>query len=117
MVEALTDSEQYAVGEPVRMTLKVLNGGVPPVRLNFTSAQRYDFIVYKDDREVWRWSQDKMLAQAIGSLTLNPGERKVYTASWIAAGSPGSYRLAGVITSSPSYKACCTLKIVGEGLP
>jgi len=112
IVEVQTDKDEYALYEPVRMTLKIWNGGTMSVELVFASAQRYDFMVLKDGEEVWRWSRDKMFAMVLGSLSLKPHERRVYTETWKASGAiPGKYNVVGVVTSRPTLKATSTFKI------
>lgn len=112
IVKVLTDKSKYRLSEPVRMTLKILNGGVLPVKLIFTSTQRYDFTILKGDEEVWRWSKDKVFAMVVGSVSLKPFETRTYTETWNAIGaSPGEYKVVGVVTSRPTRKATCTFEI------
>jgi len=107
-----TDKAEYAIGEQVRVSLDVLNLGPNPVKLNFNSAQRYEFIVLKDDKEVWRWSNNKMFAMVLGSLVLKPNEKRSYTEALETAGMvPGNYDLVGIITSRPPLKATCKFTI------
>jgi len=56
------------------MILMVTNTGNNTERIDLRSGQRYDFIVSRDGREVWRWSADKMFTQALTTITLGPDE-------------------------------------------
>ncbi len=97
------DREVYLVGEPVQMELVVRNPASGPVTLQFPSSQRYDFLVLREDgRLVWRWSHDKVFAQVLGSLTLDPGEERRYRERWDQTDnegrpvSPGRYWVEGL---------------------
>lgn len=107
-----TDKEEYKVNEPVRISLKILNCSADPVRLRFNSAQRYDLIVYRNGEEIWRWSSDKVFAMTLGSLMLKPGEGRKYAEIFDTSGiAAGSYKLVGIIMSSPQLKAECTFRV------
>src|SRR5437867_7418025 len=65
----------YVVSEPVELTLTVTNWGVGTVAYRFSDAQRYDFVVMRENGTVvWRWSHDKAFAQVLGTLTLPRGD-------------------------------------------
>ena len=112
IVTVQTDKEEYKVNEPVLISLKILNRSSDPIRLRFNSAQRYDLIIYRDGKEVWRWSSGKVFAMALGSLLLKPKEERKYTeifdTSEMAA---GDYKLVGIIMSSPQLRANCIFRI------
>lgn len=79
----LVDRQVYALGEPVQMTLEVRNRGTSPLTFQFPTSQRYDFVVTRQDGTlVWQWSADKAFAQVFGSLTLDPGEARMYRERW-----------------------------------
>jgi hypothetical protein len=69
-------------GDSVWFVLQVTNVSESPVRLEFTSGQTHDFAVRAGDREVWRWSADRMFTQALHSRVVAPGETLTYTAAW-----------------------------------
>jgi len=107
-----TDKAEYAIGEQVRLSFDVLNLGPNSVKLNFNSAQRYEFTVLKENQEVWRWSSGKMFAMVLGSLFLKPNEKRSYTEALETAEMvPGKYDLVGIITSRPPLKAACKFTI------
>lgn len=68
--------------DSVRLVLQVTNAQDAPVELEFRSGQSFDFVVLQGERELWRWSADRMFTQALRSETLAPGETRTYTASW-----------------------------------
>jgi uncharacterized membrane protein len=111
-VETRTDKGEYSVEEEVKISVTVTNRGMNPVELIFMSAQRYDFIVVKDDREVWRWSKNKMFAMVLESLLLKPGEKQTYMETWEPKCiTPGEYEVIGTVTSRPAHRATCVIKI------
>ena len=111
-VRVQTDNREYTAGEQAKLSIDVLNPSSNSIRLDFNSAQRYDFIILKDKEEVWRWSSDKVFAMALGSLVLNPYEERSYTEVFETAGTaPGNYDVAGIITSQPRLEATCRLTI------
>jgi len=111
-VETRTDKGEYSVEEEVRISVTVTNRGMNPVELIFMSAQRYDFIVVKDDREVWRWSNNKMFAMVLESLLLKSGEKQTYMETWEPKCiTSGEYEVIGTVTSRPAHRATCVIKI------
>jgi len=93
----------YVVGEPVELTLTVTNWGGEAVAYRFNDAQRYDFVVMRENGTVvWRWSHDKAFAQALGTLTLPPGESRIYRERWDQKNNngqavvPGRYVVEGI---------------------
>ena len=97
------DREVYALGETVQMALEVRNRGNFPLTFQFPTSQRYDFLVTRQDGTlVWQWSHDKVFAQVFGSLTLDPGDVRVYRERWDQRDnegrlvSPGWYTVEGL---------------------
>jgi hypothetical protein len=92
---------------PVTFTLTVTNPSAEPVFLCFTSTMKYDFIVSKSGREVWRWSSGKMFAQVLLETALNPEETLQFSQSWEhkdfedAGMHPGDYEVVSILYSNP----------------
>jgi intracellular proteinase inhibitor BsuPI len=93
------DKTVYAEGEPVELTLQVVNRGPRPVTLQFRDSQRYDFLIRNaQGQEVWRWSADQMFAQMLGQETLSPdGGNLTYRVVARATLRRGSYTVMGVV--------------------
>ncbi|CAN5631215.1 hypothetical protein BH23GEM3_BH23GEM3_17410 [soil metagenome] len=86
-------------GDSARFILQVTNASERPVQLTFSSGQSFDFIVLREEREVWRWSNDQMFTQAIREETLAPGETRSYDAIWNPpAGTRGEFTVRGLLT-------------------
>jgi hypothetical protein len=106
-----SDQAAYPVGAPVTLTLTVTNAGRAPVTLQFSSGQKYDFEVRRAGQVVWRWAADRMFTQALTSMTLAPGERKLFTETWKQVGNDGQAVPAG------SYEVVATLTTMERPQP
>lgn len=92
--------EVQAGGDVVELTLHVTNASSEPIRLEFPSSQRYDFSVSRLDGEaLWRWSADRMFAQALGTETLPAGGSVRYVAEWPAGDRTGEFVATGELTA------------------
>jgi hypothetical protein len=69
-------------GDSVRFSLQVTNASQQPVRLTFPTAQLFEFVVEDDGQELWRWSAERMFAQAVHEVTLAAGETRAFDATW-----------------------------------
>jgi hypothetical protein len=88
-------------GDSVRLELHVTNATGEALLVEFTSAQRYDFTVVDDGGSVvWRWSDEMMFAQVMGTESLQPGETRRYAASWYAGALRGEYVATGRLVST-----------------
>jgi hypothetical protein len=106
-----TSRPSYAAGAPVLLTLTVTNPTRSPVTLQFSSGQKYDLEVRRAGQVVWQWAADRMFTQALTSLTLAPGERKVFTENWKQQDNSGQPAPAG------SYQAVATLTTMEKPQP
>jgi hypothetical protein len=102
------DRAAYRVGESATFTVAVDNTGPAPVPVMFASGRRYDVVAMAGDAEVWRWSADRDFPDAEAELSFPPGVTLLGRVAWDwrdATGaplSPGSYRLVGTLTGTPS---------------
>lgn len=98
-----TDKDEYSSGEDVRIQLKVENNSDKPASLTFPTSQRYDIIITKDGKEVWRWAYEKVFAMALTVLKMKPGEALSFEERWRQTDSegndagPGNYKIKGVL--------------------
>lgn len=98
-----TDKDEYAPGEDVAIRLRVENDSDKPISLTFPTSQRYDIIISKDGKEVWRWAYEKVFAMAITVLKMNPGEVLSFEERWRQIDNtgndagPGDYKIKGVL--------------------
>jgi len=102
-----TGKPSYALGEPVKIEFIVENRTARDITLRFSSGQMYDIWVQQNGKEVWRWSRGRMFTQALMSLTLKPGEKKVFRETWKQVGGKGeqvgvgAYRIFAQLTTFP----------------
>ena len=79
----VTDRRTYSRGETVNITLVKTNVTSEPRSLFYTTSQRFDFeAVRADGSVVWRWSQGRFFTQQTATVTLQPGQSQVFTATW-----------------------------------
>lgn len=93
------DKGTYTQGEPITLTLRVVNRSPQPVSLHFRDTQRYDFTM-KDPQghQVWRWSADRVFAQVLGEETLRPAVGELtYRITVSERFLPGRYTVIGII--------------------
>ncbi|MCS7173905.1 MAG: BsuPI-related putative proteinase inhibitor [Armatimonadetes bacterium] len=85
-----TDRARYVPGEPVQMVLQVRNRGFRAMTFTFGTSQRYDFRVLRlDGTTIWQWSHDRMFAQVVGSLVLQPGSEIRFEETWTQVDNAG----------------------------
>lgn len=69
--------------DTVRLELAVANADTAPVHVTFGSSQRYDFVVLDEGGvELWRWSADRMFAQALSEDVVPAGAVLEYHEEW-----------------------------------
>lgn len=119
-----TDKTRYALGEPVRISLIVENRTGEVLTLQFPTGQRYDIWAESTGREVWRWSKGKAFTQAFTSLTLQPGERRVFEETWSQVNNdgkqvpPGAYNIFTQLTTVPPRPTPVRTQLtIGSGEP
>jgi intracellular proteinase inhibitor BsuPI len=93
------DKGSYARGEPILLTLRIMNRTPRPVSLHFRSGQRYDLVVEDPQgRQVWRWSTGQVFTQALGEETLRPaGGELAYRVTVRERLRPSRYTVTGIV--------------------
>lgn len=110
-VTLTTSKNSYRLGEPVQMTITVCNRSSRTVTLHFHTYQLFDAVAYSGQtgREVWRWSADKVFAQALTTREVAPGCSWTIPLEWLQQDNsgrqvpPGFYYLRAEVTSHPAY--------------
>ena len=87
----------------VEFTLTVRNTGAEPVELEFRSSKTADFAV-DSAAEIWRWSDERMFAQAVRVETIAPDESVSQTASWENP-PPGDYTVTATLAATDTALA------------
>jgi hypothetical protein len=104
----------YTKGEPLALTLQVVNRSPLAVRLRFRDAQRYD-VVLQDAQgtTMWRWSASQMFAQLRGEESLQPaGGQLTYRITIRNRFPPGPYIVVGTIPAEEgSFSASINIRI------
>jgi hypothetical protein len=106
-LELKLNKPAYKLKEPITMSLTVANKSKETFRDSFRSAQSYDFVVKQENKEIWRWSSDKLFAQVITEFTLAPGKSKSFEEVWEQIDndgkniSAGKYQTIGILATRP----------------
>jgi hypothetical protein len=110
-VRVLTQDRGYPLGGPVDLKLEIENISEDVVKLNFTTNQLFDFIIYKKGFEVWRWSYDKIFDKTAIKLSIYPEEVWTFKAEWDAKDNQrrwvlgGRYYIEGVLNTITPLKS------------
>jgi hypothetical protein len=89
------------VADTVVLEIHVTNVAASPIVLEFGSTQRYDFeIATAAGEALWRWSAARSFAQVVEQETLQPGETRRYSATWVGEGREGEFIASGWVVSS-----------------
>ena len=99
------DKTVYAEGEAATVRLALRNTTETPLKLDFTSGQRYDIAIRNSaGAEVYRWSAARTFAAVVGSETIAGGEIN-YADSIPLAFPAGRYSFDAWITNTqaPQY--------------
>jgi len=104
----------YTRGEPLALTLQLVNQSPRAVRLHYRDAQRYD-VDLQDAQggSVWRWSTNQMFAQVLGEESLPPaGGKLTYRITVRQRFHPGRYTVVGTIPAEEGpFSASINIRI------
>lgn len=95
------DQASYAPGDPIRVVIGVVNRAPTTKTLEFPSSMRYDLVLRQQGEERFRWSEGRAFAQALGEVTLEPGQSVEFEESILAPNVPGGYELQALVASRP----------------
>ena len=102
----ILDGQIYSPSDVLNIRYRVENLGQNPAIFNFPSGQRYDFVLLLDNTPVWKWSEERIFAQTLGSVELAPGQEVTYKATlklaplYLSVDRP--YTLRGYLTALSS---------------
>ncbi|MCL6471463.1 MAG: hypothetical protein K6T91_01415 [Firmicutes bacterium] len=106
-ITASIPSAQIKPGEILRLSLSVRNIGSELQKLSFNSSQKFDVrIEDSSGGRVWQWSDGRMFAQLLESITLEPGKSVSFTVQWPLtdtggkAVAPGNYNIYAKIMAN-----------------
>jgi len=112
VVKVKTDKNSYLEGEPVQISMEVINKSDKTVSAYYPSSQKYDFIITdKNGAEVWRWSRNKMFLMEIIPFQLKTGEMLRFNYVWNQKNNSsenvptGEYYVTGKLMTSPKMNS------------
>ena len=115
MADALAATLTVApTDEGLELTLSVENTGGEAVDLSFADGQRVEFVaVDTEGAEVWRWSEGRMFAMALGSESLEPGGSVAYDGDWESPPA-GEYEVTGTLVATDADAAASMSVVVPD---
>lgn len=107
------ENKELRLGDKCRVKIKLQNKGRKPFDLEFETSQRFDFILRKGNKMVWRWSSNKLFATIPSVLTIHPNEYIEFKAEFVLpVKEAGTYTLTGTITAKEPLSTTVKIKIV-----
>ena len=112
----LDEGQSVPLGQPVRMTLRVINCSDGELERSYAGEQEHDFVVRTAGGDtVWRWSDGQEFSTDGSTVTFDPGQEVTYEASWAQIDSagqavaPGDYDIIGEsLACDASLRNCAT---------
>ena len=97
--------EPLRAGQPVTWSLEVSNGTKAPATLTFPSGQQGDVVLLRGGTEAYRWSADRLFAQAVVKERLEAGGHKTFPLEEKAVSvAPGDYDLVATLATEPALR-------------
>jgi len=85
-LELTVSKTELNPNESLEMILKITNKSTKSLTLSFSDAQRFDFIAKirtENATDVaWNWAHDRVFAQVLGSIRLQPAEFVEFKETW-----------------------------------
>ena len=78
-IKIKTNKTSYEKNEPIAVSILLFNKSDDLISLKYTSGQKYDLILEKYNREVWKLSDDKGYIPSINILRIDAGDYKLFT--------------------------------------
>ncbi|MFP4662585.1 MAG: BsuPI-related putative proteinase inhibitor [Halanaerobiales bacterium] len=75
-----TNKNRYSRDESMAVSILLMNQSDQHVNLRFPSSQRYDLVLKRYNREIWRLSGDQGYTAAMNNIELAPDEFRLNTA-------------------------------------
>lgn len=98
-------------GGSVALRLIALNAGPVPLILRYPTAQRTEFVVSREGREVFRASAGRLYAQQIREVMLRPAQSEVAVERFVPE-SPGEYRVTAWNLAVSRVRLTLTLSVL-----
>ncbi|MFW6035935.1 MAG: BsuPI-related putative proteinase inhibitor [Halothermotrichaceae bacterium] len=73
-----TDNKNYKRHDSMAVSILMKNRSNQQINLRYTSGKRYDLVLKRYNREVWRLSEEKGYIDAMNSMHLSPDEYLLY---------------------------------------
>ena len=78
-LELQTNKHHYDKAEPIGISLLLFNDSDERLDIKYSSGQKFDLVLKRFGKEVWRWSDNKGFIALITVKSLNPDDYLLYT--------------------------------------
>ncbi|MCS6816966.1 MAG: BsuPI-related putative proteinase inhibitor [Blastocatellia bacterium] len=106
-------------GPVVRARIRLVNESAEELRLDFSTSQRFDFLLEDErGRVAFRWSDGKIFLPVLGREIVRPGEALTYEVTFSLPDSTrgilpaGRYTLKGLLTAETPFSGTLPVRIV-----
>ncbi|MFP4662505.1 MAG: BsuPI-related putative proteinase inhibitor [Halanaerobiales bacterium] len=94
-----TNQEEYDRGNIITAHIRAYNMGEESIELDFSSGQRYDLYLERDNKEIWRWSEGRFFTMALAQVEIEAGDSLDYDVEINTELTPGKYTLTGELAT------------------
>jgi hypothetical protein len=116
-VKAWCEKKEIIAGDVATFTIQIRNRTDQTINVFFPTGQRWDYAVYHNDVQIYRWSQGLEWAEAPHSVPLKAGETLSKTMRWQSldrlgrALPQGVYRIHGMLMTKPRHLVSNTFSL------
>lgn len=109
-----TNKRRYYPGETLVMTLVKANSTVKDIIFTYSNTQYYDFLIKRDGKVIWQWSEGKFFLQVIQQKLLKTGDMQTAQEVWsIPPGiKTGVYHVEGRNLAKPEIQLSLPIEII-----
>ncbi|GAB4269180.1 MAG: hypothetical protein Kow0029_05060 [Candidatus Rifleibacteriota bacterium] len=119
-IKAWPDKKEIIAGEIATFTIQIRNKTDKTINIFYPTGQRWDYAIYHNGTQIYRWSQGLKWEEAPHSIPLRVGEPITTKMAWRSTdrlGYPlpvGDYRFQGMVMVKPRYLVSntCTIRLL-----
>lgn len=119
-IKAWPEKEEIRAGETATFTIQIRNRTDKTINIFYPTGQRWDFAIFHDKTQIYRWSQGLRWEDAPHSIPLRPGEPITEKMAWTSLdrlGYPlpqGVYSFQGMVMLRPRYLVSndCSIRLL-----
>jgi hypothetical protein len=108
-ITTVMEKAEIIAGEVATFTIRVRNKTDKTVKIPFETGQRWDYAVFHNETQIYRWSQGLRWEEAQHTLDIKAHKTETFTMSWPSLdrnNTPlpqGMYRIQGMVMAAPRH--------------